>query len=101
MQLACNMLRYLLYYMSATATLFVMQLWERPAVRAAQLPFGGRWGKGYDMLLRFYSMEQYPEVGCLSLAGAGELYLCVRRREVYLSWQLKHVQSMPICLQET
>jgi hypothetical protein len=40
-----------------------LQLWECPAVRAAQLPFGGRWGKGYDLQLRFYRMDQYPEVG--------------------------------------
>ncbi|KAF6245033.1 hypothetical protein COO60DRAFT_1650460 [Scenedesmus sp. NREL 46B-D3] len=36
-------------------------LWERPAVRAAQQPFDGPWGKGYDLQLRFYRMEQYPE----------------------------------------
>eukprot|EP00882_Tetradesmus_deserticola_P010548 GHRQ01011142.1.p1 GENE.GHRQ01011142.1~~GHRQ01011142.1.p1 ORF type:complete len:512 (+),score=314.67 GHRQ01011142.1:154-1536(+) len=43
-----------------------IKLWERPAVRAAVLPFGGRWGKGYDLQLRFYSMDQYPEEAELS-----------------------------------
>eukprot|EP00879_Flechtneria_rotunda_P019031 GHRR01019981.1.p1 GENE.GHRR01019981.1~~GHRR01019981.1.p1 ORF type:complete len:960 (+),score=400.61 GHRR01019981.1:550-3429(+) len=38
-----------------------IKLWERPAVPAPHLTTGGHWGKGYDLQLRFYRIDQYPK----------------------------------------
>lgn len=35
-------------------------MWERPAVRAHHLV--GGWGRGIDLELRFYRLDQYPQV---------------------------------------
>ncbi|KAF8073189.1 rpa1 [Scenedesmus sp. PABB004] len=49
-----------------------IKLWERPVVPAPHLPGGGRWGKGYDLQLRFYDMEQYPKGAELTWAALEE-----------------------------
>lgn len=40
-----------------------VQVWERPAIAVTHLPTGEKWAKGYDLQLRFYSVDQYPQVG--------------------------------------
>jgi hypothetical protein len=49
-----------------------MQVWERPAIGVTHMPTGEKWAKGYDLQLRFYEMQQYPEVRPVVLTG-----LCV------------------------
>jgi hypothetical protein len=39
-----------------------VQVWERPAIAVSHLPTGEKWAKGYDLQLRFYDTQQYPEV---------------------------------------
>lgn len=39
-----------------------LQVWERPAIGVTHMPTGEKWAKGYDLQLRFYDMQQYPEV---------------------------------------
>lgn len=43
-------------------TLKGIKVWERPAIGVTHMPTGEKWAKGYDLQLRFYEMQQYPEV---------------------------------------
>ena len=58
-----------------------MQVWERPAIAVSHMPTGEKWAKGYDLQLRFYDIQQYPEVRP-SLTTAGW------PREMLTPWQV-------------
>lgn len=55
------------------ACLRVMQVWERPAIAVGHLPTGEKWAKGYDLQLRFYDIQQYPEVCTHALCTAARM----------------------------
>ena len=65
-----------------------LQVWERPAIAVSHLPTGEKWAKGYDLQLRFYDIQQYPEVrtnpsaqpvacNCTHPSGTVCVHLCV------------------------
>lgn len=63
-----------------------VQVWERPAIAVSHMPTGEKWAKGYDLQLRFYDIQQYPEVGAAGLRHCHTP--CQTHALAYTPWHL-------------